>query len=204
MKIHTDDGKTNLGVRPITVTGTGGLKTSIKQDISKATLTVDPTNLLSTISGTYETSAHAAATYQPIPTYQSYTPTWTSDGTQPAVGNATVLGRYTQIGKFVHCYGVIAFGSTTTFGTGDYFFSLPVNSKLPLSVTRNFGSVQIRCAGGNAQAQAEQTTGSTGPGNFYIVLPSTYLGSQGIVTATFPGTFANGDWVAWNITYEAA
>jgi hypothetical protein len=44
--------------------------------------------------------------------YSDYTPTWTTSGTQPAIGNATVVARYVQIGGLVHAWGQITFGST--------------------------------------------------------------------------------------------
>lgn len=58
--------------------------------------------------------------------WDTYTPTWTSTGaTQPVVGNATRSGRYIQIGKTLHYRIAYQFGSTSTFGTGLYLFSLP-------------------------------------------------------------------------------
>src|SRR5262245_36813201 len=58
--------------------------------------------------------------------YQSFTPTWATSGTAPAFGNASVYGRYLQLGKMVHYTLGIQFGSTTTFGTGNFAFALPV------------------------------------------------------------------------------
>lgn len=55
-----------------------------------------------------------------------YTPTWTSDGTAPAIGNGTLTGRYILISRdlaWIHMRFVR--GSTSTNGTGNYFFSTP-------------------------------------------------------------------------------
>jgi len=57
---------------------------------------------------------------------QTYTPAWTASVSNPALGNGSVTGKYVQIGKFVHYEIVYVFGSTTTFGSGTYKFSLPV------------------------------------------------------------------------------
>lgn len=57
---------------------------------------------------------------------QSYTPVWTSSGTAPAIGNGSVSGSFCRVGNLVQFAMVITFGSTSTFGTGEYYFSLPV------------------------------------------------------------------------------
>lgn len=60
--------------------------------------------------------------------WASYTPAWTSSGTAPALGNGTLTGRYIQVGKVVVVNIYLLFGSTTTPGTGVWFFSLPVTA----------------------------------------------------------------------------
>lgn len=55
----------------------------------------------------------------------SYTPTWNSGGTAPVIGNGTLAGRYSITGKTVNVVINMIAGSTTTFGTGSYTFSLP-------------------------------------------------------------------------------
>ena len=57
--------------------------------------------------------------------WTAYTPTWTSSGTAPALGNGTLTGRYQQNGKSAQYEIRLTAGSTTTFGTGNYNFSLP-------------------------------------------------------------------------------
>ena len=59
-------------------------------------------------------------------TWTDYTPTWTSDGTQPGIGNGTLYGKYSVIGNTCHLSFYLFVGSTTTFGSGTYFFSLPL------------------------------------------------------------------------------
>jgi hypothetical protein len=57
---------------------------------------------------------------------QSYTPSWTGASSNPTIGNGTIVGAYTQIGKMVYFRIAITAGSTTTFGTGQYSLTLPV------------------------------------------------------------------------------
>jgi len=57
--------------------------------------------------------------------WTSFTPTWTSTGTQPSLGNGTLTGRYQRIGNTFHFRIELVAGSTTTYGTGTWTFSLP-------------------------------------------------------------------------------
>ena len=65
-----------------------------------------------------------AANFTPA-AWVTYTPVWTSGGTAPAIGNGTLAGRYSITGKTVNVIINMIAGSTTTFGTGSYTFSLP-------------------------------------------------------------------------------
>ena len=57
----------------------------------------------------------------------TYTPTWGSSGTAPAIGNGSIIGAYSQIQKSVTCFVVgVTFGTSTTFCTGTYTLTLPV------------------------------------------------------------------------------
>jgi hypothetical protein len=60
--------------------------------------------------------------------WTTYTPTWSSSGTAPSLGNGTLSGKYLQIGKLVYVQIFFQSGSTTTYGTGDWRLSLPFAS----------------------------------------------------------------------------
>ena len=59
----------------------------------------------------------------------SYTPAWSSSGTPPSLGNGTILGRYHIHGKLCTVFIHLVPGDTTTFGTGNYNFSLPYTAR---------------------------------------------------------------------------
>ena len=58
-------------------------------------------------------------------TWDTYTPAWTAVTANPSLGNGTLTGRYFKIGKLYIVEISLAMGSTTTFGTGNYRWSLP-------------------------------------------------------------------------------
>lgn len=57
--------------------------------------------------------------------WTAYTPVWTAATTNPVIGNGTILGRYMKIGRTVIGHINLTMGSSTTYGAGDYSFTLP-------------------------------------------------------------------------------
>ena len=134
--------------------------------------------------------------------WTSYTPVWTTDGvTQPVIGDGSITGAYKQIGKTVFVRVRLYYGTTTTSGTGTFYFSLPVTSsttwgiQMPVSMLDN----------GNAWYQAT-ANGEYGGFTTKTALIGQSAGgansSQG-VTGTFPFTFGNLDSIQFNGTYES-
>ena len=134
--------------------------------------------------------------------WTSYTPVWTTDGvTQPVIGDGSITGAYKQIGKTVFVRVRLYYGTTTTSGTGTFYFSLPVTSstswgiQMPVSILDN----------GNAWYQAI-ANGEYGGFTTKTALIGQSAGgansSQGI-TGVFPFTFGNLDSIQFNGTYES-
>lgn len=57
---------------------------------------------------------------------QDFKCAWTSSGEQPSFGNADVRCQWTRSGAEVHATYFIKFGSTSTFGSGTWYFSVPI------------------------------------------------------------------------------
>lgn len=129
--------------------------------------------------------------------WSSYTPTWTASGTAPSIGNGTLEGAYQQIGKTVFWRMRFQAGSTSTYGTGNYHFSLPVSAAAGVVVLGNGYGYDSSTNAINTAFTAYLISGKvmgiyTGTGGAY------YWGQ------TVPWTWANGD--QWLIagSYEAA
>lgn len=99
--------------------------------------------------------------------WTTYTVAWTSSGTQPAIVNGTKEGRYIQVNKLVSVHIKLAMGSTTTFGTGQYFLSLPVAARIsnyPMacymldSGTANKAGIAFATSGLDTVAMVQNTT----------------------------------------------
>jgi len=56
----------------------------------------------------------------------SFTPVWTCSGTAPAIGNGSLTGTYWRVQNLIYFRIILTAGSTTTFGTGNFRFNLPI------------------------------------------------------------------------------
>jgi hypothetical protein len=135
-------------------------------------------------------------------TYQAYTPTFGVI----VVGDGTLAAQYCRVNNFVHAFGSLTFGSTTTIAVNS-FMSLPVNTVNTengaigsilggvtyydaSAFTAYRGTVDGRGAASNCDFRVNNTAGTYETG----VSP----------TASIPFTFATGDIIRWNIFYKAA
>lgn len=128
--------------------------------------------------------------------WQTYSPSWTSSGTAPALQNGTLTGRYMQIGKLVTVQIKLTFGSSTTYGTGNYSLTVPVNAS---------ASAGQYTPVGNASGS------HSGLYNGFVVLNGTTTiqlytpAAPGAIWGqTAPATWVSGDFIYAGLTYEAA
>jgi hypothetical protein len=133
----------------------------------------------------------------------SYTPTWTASGTAPTLGNGTILGKYKQRGKVVIAIYYLKLGSTSTVGTGNYFFSLPVTAQGTGLHTIGTGYIVDNSTGSFYQTildNNDSTTAATArlfrTDGFYSVLTT--------VSHNQPMGWGVDDYITFQITYEAA
>jgi hypothetical protein len=141
-----------------------------------------------------------AAELNAIGTWTAYTPVWTGAGSNPAIGNGVIEGRYVEINNLVVVKVRIGMGSTTTYGSGRYDVSLPVNYANSTAFNTVFGSAYF-----NDSSLATAVIGVTVAGaSASTVTFRISAGGFGDVTPTSPFTFANGDAINLLAVYEAS
>lgn len=132
--------------------------------------------------------------------WTAYTPVWTGSSSNPAIGNGTLVGAYTRFGKTVIGRIKLLAGSTTTYGSGAFRLSPPVAPHSDYYQTPYFGSV------GNGSLY--DASAPTRAFRRVIIASPDYFDlrddSNTSVTNTVPWTFANGDGLFLNFTYEGA
>ena len=138
--------------------------------------------------------------------WQSYTPAWSSDGTNPTTGNATLQGAYKQIGKTVWFRIYFVFGSTSSGGTGSWYWSLPVVPRAYPSGSGILANSMITDLG----LAVYQVTGAgpidpTGAGRIGITIPAGDTTRTAFsIGATQPFSWGTGDIACISVMYEAA
>jgi hypothetical protein len=133
--------------------------------------------------------------------WSTYTVTWSSQNNpQPVLGNGTITGYYTTVGKTVFVRVKLNWGTTTSGGTSDWRFSLPVNAASP-------DGVQLSCSmldNGLAWYQGIVNGTYTGAVDKSSIISQSAGGfnSSEAVTATHPFIWGNTDSLQFSGSYE--
>ncbi|MFI9344918.1 hypothetical protein ACIG0D_27185 [Streptomyces sp. NPDC052773] len=130
--------------------------------------------------------------------WTSYTPTWTSS-TAPSLGNGTLVGRYMKIGRTVFVVIHLTTGSTTTYGSGSYNWSLPVTAASGGAAV--VGTAQLL----HTNRWLGQIVISSGAANCSAFFPPTSTDTRAaFFNATTPETLSAGAQIRLTFMYEAA
>ena len=129
--------------------------------------------------------------------WSAYTVTWSSQSNpQPVLGNGTITGNYTTIGKTVFVRVKLNWGTTTSGGTGDWRFTLPVNAaspdgvQLPCSILDNGINWYTGIVNGTYTGAVDKSS---------VITTSS---PSGALTANIPFTWGNLDSLQFNGSYE--
>lgn len=125
---------------------------------------------------------------------------WTSSGTAPALGNAVKVAKYwrTPNGLWVDTFQRVTFGTTSTFGTGVHFWSLPVTA----------AADQVASAIGEAYGLDAGTQEYTGVIKLESATTCRVIPAEDTSATnwgqTSPFTWGNGDSIVLTARYRAA
>ena len=142
-------------------------------------------NLDTDASGVTSNEVHGVA--------HTYTPTWTGSGSNPAIGDGTIVARYQRFGRRVHLQIDATMGSTTTYGTGTWSFSLPTTIPAPGSGS-SYGACRMFDSGTIIRTGVSIVSGST--------VTAEADSATGSVGTTVPFTWANGDRLSIDVIYN--
>ena len=151
-------------------------------------------------AGLIDGTALPAATLNSIGApWETYTPTWTTSGTQPVLGNGTLTGRYCRINRLIVVQIAFAYGSTTTGGTNKWLFSLPFTNTTNLSpfFPIGFGYIQDSSTANTYVIVGDRSNTADKVGPRY-----SGVGNFGDVSQTVPYTWAVNDSLVMECVYE--
>jgi hypothetical protein len=132
--------------------------------------------------------------------WTAYTPDWTAASSNPAIGNGTIEGYYKIIGKTCFVRGNIVIGSTTTFGTGEWYVSMPFTASHADGILMTANLLDNGTAWYNAVMNGARA-------GFNYKAPIQYQavgGTANDVNPTQPFAWATSDRFIWNGSYEIA
>jgi collagen type VII alpha len=131
--------------------------------------------------------------------WNTYSPAWTASTTNPVIGNGLINGRYKQIGKTIFVNTRIQMGTTTTYGSGQWRISLPVNAYetnsaiLPTTFLDN----------GTSWYQGLSYTEYDGNASYVVPVWDKGFTGSSAVNATTPHTWAATDSLTISGSYES-
>jgi hypothetical protein len=122
-----------------------------------------------------------------------FLPAWTTTGTSPSIGNGSLFGGYSLSDGLCHATVNLVGGTTTTWGTGQYSFSLPFTPK-----ANAVGSFYIFDSGTAYYAGSVLAQSGTDQIVCYV------NGAGGGVGAANPMPWANGDILRASVVFPVA
>lgn len=125
--------------------------------------------------------------------YSSPSLTWTGSTTNPVLGNGALTGRYQLLTtKMIRYQVLLTIGTTSTFGSGFWIFSMPFNASADA----------ITYCRGVSMMNDISIQSRPGTSRFNAATQLIMDNSTGVVTATSPVAPAAGDTYAVDITYD--
>lgn len=130
--------------------------------------------------------------------WPSYNPEWTADTTNPTIGNGSIVGARRIVGKTCDFRVIITMGSTTTYGSGGYFVSLPDTTVTGVQLV----ACEVNNSGAVYHCRGRVLSGGT---TVQLVAPPTTAGNNDrSVTGTIPTTLGTGDNIIVSGTVQLA
>lgn len=137
---------------------------------------------------------------QTLGVWQAWTPVYSTSNGNGATGNASIAGRYTIFNKTVIAQFYFAVGTTTTLGTGQMLFTLPVNSSGTVNAFMALGSAFIIDESAQNSYVVNIDRKNTADKFGFRFTGGTFAD----VTPTAPFTWATTDTIRAQLVYEAA
>lgn len=134
--------------------------------------------------------ALAAGLFVPGGRWVNYTPTWTSLGGPPAVGNGTLSGRFLDLGKLIVVNITLLVGSTTSFAGALHNFSLPAGYT---AGSQPAGAGLASCQAQDVSASLTILGQGTGTPMTPLFMSGADANDMNAVSATVPFTWASSD-----------
>jgi hypothetical protein len=153
-------------------------------------------------AGPYDSQIAALGPVKP------YNPVWGSTGTAPALGNGTLVGKYIQANKLVIAWVSMVLGSTSTYGTGTYTWTLPTVAHNANGVPEMQGTwIGAPTAGSVFGGITDVDTAfgaSLGACRIQVSAAAATYGGMDLLTKAIPATWVSGGSMRMTFIYETS
>jgi hypothetical protein len=126
--------------------------------------------------------------------FQTYTPAWTAVTANPSLGDGTLQGYYSRRGRLVTATVRLAMGSTTTYGTGAWYITLPFAAST--SIPQQGSCVMVDAGTTNYLGVVQPLQDGTARALVFANAAANNIG------AAVPHTWASTDELRFTITYS--
>lgn len=175
--------------RTLTVQNADGTIAYVNNQTFTGTTTV---NVLSVTGGqiAFPATENPSSNANTLDDYEegTWTVTWTASS-NPSLGNGSLAGRYTKIGRLVNALISLQVGSSTTFGAGAWIFSLPMSA----NVSGSGGGMANDNSAGQSYACGSYMAATA---DVRVATPT------GRATGTVPFTWGNADRLDLTVVYD--
>lgn len=87
--------------------------------------------------------------------WTTYSVSWTAASSNPSLGNGTLTGAWSRVGDILFFSIQLLTGTTTTYGTGNWLFSLPTAIRTPFGCAVNASCQAIAFGAGVFRGSVE-------------------------------------------------
>jgi hypothetical protein len=143
------------------------------------------------------TASEINSYFQQRDAWASFTPAWTN----LSVGNGSNIGRYNQVGRIVHWYALVVFGSTTSI-SGSVDLTLPVEASR--NVQPDMQALGYDASGGSVYPLVPLMVSTTTLTIYAVSTSASYAASAALSsTIPFGVAWTTSDVLSVGGTYEA-
>jgi hypothetical protein len=126
--------------------------------------------------------------------WANYAVAWTAVGVAPSIGNGSQIGRWSRFNRLAIAEVLTTWGTTTSSGTGVWFFSLPVAAS----------STGVNLGGGSWFANDLVTQDYSGACKVETTTTFRGVWHTGSIGGTVPFTYGTGDTLRMQVLFEPA
>lgn len=128
--------------------------------------------------------------------WPAYAMNWRAITADPGIGNGSIVAKTIQVGKLTFARWVVTMGSTTSYGTGAYIFTLPFTVNQPAQTVVS-GSGMLYDTSAQLQYMFQPYVNTDQASVIFTA-------SGNRLTGSAPVALATGDIISGSVIYEAS